>query len=384
MTNPIGAMTSAASQPYENDFETSGNARAVASDGDSSYSVATGTSLADVVSGTSQTRALDTLPPDRQLAKERLLQYVGEIPDAPSNLTEAHPALKTALAGIKFDQNAWYLGSPNASRVIVVLTGAPVDANYLVPFFERVKTRLNDSGTAFLLLPSAEPRKIAKAVDALKSVQPIDRIGFFTHSGGSITVHRMQNMGLLPPETESFAAEAWVEGGTYQPRPDASYEPEKLGWEPSDLPQNRGIAGYKKQLAALSRYYFPEDLWNDPECRAALLQVIDKMRFVGMGPLFSELFYMAFHGRSDKALVALQNSDIKILAFSGLDEQVVMPMHSEQAFATAIGKTVSAIPDAEFWTDGENVWAPLPNTRHMPMFEMADEMAGIYADFLGS
>jgi hypothetical protein len=336
------------------------------------------------VSGVSLTKASKPLSSDRLYAKEQLLQYVSEIPGAPSNLAETHPTLMTALAKIKFDKNARYLGSPTATRVIVAIPGAPVDANYLVPFFERVQDKLNDSSTAFLLLPSAEPRKIAKAIDALKSTQAVAHIGFFTHSGGSITVHRMQNMGLLPEETESFAAEAWVEGGSYQPRPDAAYKPEKLDWEPSPaLPQNRGIAtSSKKQLAALSRYYFPEDLWNDPECRTAMLQVLDKMRIIGVGPLLSELLYMTFHKRSDKALVALQNSDIKILAFSGLDEQVVMPMHSEQAFATAIGKTISAIPDAEYWTDGENIWAPLPNTRHMPMFEMADEMADIYADFL--
>lgn len=286
------------------------------------------------------------------------------------------------MAKIDCAKNTWYLGSPTAKRVIVVIPGAPVDANYLVPFCERVQDRLNDPDTAFLLLPSAEPRQIAKAIDAVKSVQTVDHIGFFTHSGGSITVHRMQNMGLLPEETESFAAEAWVEGGSYQPRPDAAYEPEKLDWEPSHSSWNKGIIGPKKQLGALSRYYFPEDLWNDPECRAAMLQVLDKMRFVGMGPLFSELFYMTLHKRSDKALTSLQNSDIKILAFSGLDEQVVMPSHSEQAFATAIGTTPSAIPDGEYWTDGKNVWAPLKNTRHMPMFEMADEMADIYAAFL--
>lgn len=341
-----------------------------------------------------------------ELIRLNARKYIEEIPFREGgNLRLSFPGLWRALrdeedlnkhsfrVGVVYPEhvihrNIFYFGDRRASRVVVSLTGAPITAGYLVPFFKKMQAKITDSSTAFLLLPSCSAYEAETVLYHLGRLNPrLQSIGFFTHSGGSLTLHQMQMDGCLPEVSRTFCALGWVYRHDFQTFAPEEYRPEPV----------KDYRLYKKQygsewnwhikrgICTIGKYYFPDVLWNDSEMRAFIMQeFIDGIRLRrvtgGLGELKDWQDGNGSYARQVTALA--RHSGMRFLIFAGTEDGAVSEKHSREALARLSGKSLSSIPRESSWESGNLKWIPLVGASHLPMLERSDEMADAYVDFL--
>lgn len=338
--------------------------------------------------------------------RRNVAEYVREIPhNVGGNLRQNFPGLWRALRGEEdlnkrywrvqlgcreqaMHRNVFYFGDRQAARVIVSLTGAPITAGYLVPFFKRLEAELNDPGTAFLLLPSCATKEAKIVLYHLARLnRRLESVDFFTHSGGSLTLHQIQKDGYLPEISRTFCALGWVHRYDFQTLSPTDYVPEPV--ENFRLHKKQYGAEWnwnvKRGLCMIGRYYFPKVLWNDPETREVLIRdFIDPTRLRRVTEGLSELqAWQSQRGSYARQITQLAHRPgMRFLIFAGTKDDAVSERHSREALARLSGVPLSAIPQNEPWRRGNLNWHPLVGAKHLPMFERRDEMVQAYAAFL--
>lgn len=381
---------------------------------DSGFEVGTDKLPSQDVGGSLQraTALFRALPPrdDVTAMRRQFRDYVDTIPyDVKGNLKEAHPPLYRALSreadlnrchwrvGLSDKKEAihnhiFYLGQPQASRIIVSLTGAPITAGYLVPFFERVARELGDPNTAFVLLPSCAELEAEFVLYHLQRLNKnIEKFDFFTHSGGSLTLHKIQRDGYLPENTTSFCALGWVYRHDYETRDPASYRPNKIKIPEFVRPQsleNQGLIHpmqVKKMICSIGQYYFPDFIWSHRPTRDHLIRTfVDGVYLRRILSGLSELqdFKQESLSYARQVTALARQPGMQFLIFAGTDDDVVSEKHSRAALAKLSGVTTGSIPRDEPWQSGPLSWHPIVGGKHLPMFERTDEMVKVYVKFL--
>jgi pimeloyl-ACP methyl ester carboxylesterase len=340
--------------------------------------------------------------------RRQFRDYIDAIPyDIRGNLREAHPRLCRALArepdlnrhcfrvgvtepGDAIHHHIFYRGSPQASRVVVSLTGTPITAGYLVPFFERVAHGLDDPDTAFLLLPSCSAFEAELVLYHLQRLnESIQRIDFFTHSGGSITLHQIQQDGYLPEQSASFTALGWVYRYDYETHDPNTLRRNRL--KPPQLVKFPATTSdvhpntVKRVICSVGQYYFPDFIWQHRPTRNHLISTfIDGTRLRRtMGGLMDLQLLKEQNFSYVRQVTALaRRPGMQFLIFAGTDDDIVSEKHSRMALARLSGVAIRDIPSNKKWQNGAFAWHPIVGGKHLPMFEHTDEMVQAYVRFL--
>lgn len=343
--------------------------------------------------------------------RERFWEYFSKIPTDRGDLASSHPKLYKAIKKTEqqpsrpfgfYDEsvdalsdNIFYLGAPDASRVIVSLTGAPLSTGYLVPFFQKVADTLSDRDTAFLILPYCHELEAPYVLWHLQRIGlNLKNIGFFTHSGGSLTLHQLQKDGYFPRMTSSFAALAWVYRHDYDTLAPEDYKKQEFPLPETftapetgeDFIKHGGLGLFPlREIFQIGNYYFPDFIWQDYDQRQMLWNaIIQKMPLRRTIKGLDALAYWKTKKSSfvPQVRALARRKDLRILAFSGSDDDIVSATHARKILARLSGINIGDIPQEEPWQKGSLEWHPIIGGKHIPIFEHSDKMAIKYAEFL--